>query len=68
MIDREIADLLGATSVAKVRALSAGVAGRVDASGPRVRLAWVGDMIALRYAGGRDRRATRAVAARRALP
>ena len=68
MIDGEIADLLRATSVAEVRALAAGVAGRVDARGTYVRLAWMGDMIAFRYAGGRDRRATRAVAACRALP
>src|SRR5439155_12296433 len=57
----------GATGVAKVRALSAGFAGRVAARGAYVRFAWMGDMVTLRYARWRDGRATRAIAARSAL-
>src|SRR5256885_14426940 len=49
---REIADLLGATSVAEVRALAAGVAGRVHPRGPDRRLAGVGGMIGFPYPGG----------------
>src|SRR5436853_6892032 len=58
---------LGATSVAKVRAFSAGLAGRVGARRLYGRFARMCYVISLGYAGRRHRRAAGAIATSRAL-
>src|SRR5438105_3462467 len=64
---RRNADLLGASRVAEVGALTVGIAGRVDARVSYVRFAWMRDVIALGYARGCYRRATGSIPAERPL-
>jgi hypothetical protein len=67
LVVRRNAEELGSIGIAKVCAFVADVSGRIDAGASYVRFAWVRDVIRLRHAGRCDRRATRAIAAYRAL-
>ena len=59
--------VLRSAGVAEARPLAAGIAGRINACGMYVRFAWVGYVIAFRYARRGHRRSTRTIATRGAL-